>query len=65
MPVFLTYAEVANRLRVPVATVRYWVHIGRLPAFKVGRSPIVRESDLLTLVEGSQIGAARRKAVAR
>ena len=35
----LTIGEVAGILRVPVATLRYWRHLGSGPAsFKIGRS---------------------------
>jgi len=35
----LTIAEVADLLRVPVATLRYWRHLGTGPhSFRIGRS---------------------------
>jgi hypothetical protein len=35
----LTMKEVANVVRVPVATLRYWRHLGSGPrSFRVGRS---------------------------
>ena len=35
---YLTTAEVAELLRAPVETVRFWRHVGKGPAsFKVGR----------------------------
>lgn len=38
MPTFMTTAEVADLLRMPSETVRYWRHIGKGPkSFKVGR----------------------------
>lgn len=38
MPEFMTTAEVAELLRVPEVTVRYWRHNGTGPrGFKVGR----------------------------
>jgi len=38
MAKYLTTAEVAELLRAPVETVRYWRHVGKGPtSFKVGR----------------------------
>jgi len=43
----LTLAEVAERTRTPVATLRYWRHRGEgPPSFKLGRRVLVREEDL-------------------
>jgi len=37
--VLLTLSEVANIVRVPVATLRYWRHLGTGPrSFRIGRS---------------------------
>jgi hypothetical protein len=37
----LTMQEVANVVRVPVATLRYWRHLGTGPrSFRIGRSVI-------------------------
>jgi len=43
---FLTPQEVSDLLRVSVYTIRRWIKEGTLPAFKVGRSWRIRESDL-------------------
>ena len=44
---YLTTAEVADILRAPVETVRYWRHLGTGPkTFKVGRRVMVRKADL-------------------
>lgn len=38
MPEYLTTHEVADLLRTPAETIRYWRHIGKGPAsFKLGR----------------------------
>lgn len=43
----LTIHEVADRLRVPVGTVRYWRHHNHGPkGMKLGRHVRFRESDL-------------------
>lgn len=44
--VFLTIAEVADRMRVSKMTVYRFVHGGELPAVRVGRSFRVTEEDL-------------------
>jgi excisionase family DNA binding protein len=44
---FLTTSEVAERLRVPAATVRYWRHIGTGPlGFKAGRKVLYDAHDV-------------------
>ena len=58
-PAFLTFAQVAARLHVPVASVRYWVSVGKLAAFKPGRHPLIREDDLLAFVEGASVAKVR------
>ena len=54
----LTIAEAARLLRAPVATLRYWRHLGTGPrSFRLGRRVVYRRDDLHTW-----IGAQRRKA---
>lgn len=44
---YLTMAEVADTLRTPIETVRYWRHIGKGPAsFKVGRRVLYAVEDV-------------------
>jgi excisionase family DNA binding protein len=59
MPSFLTYDQVAEQLHVPVATVRYWVSVNKLPAYKPGRHPLVKPADLEKFVEASELGKVR------
>jgi excisionase family DNA binding protein len=43
----MTLLEVAAYLRVPVATLRYWRHLGRGPAgFRLGRRVMYRREDV-------------------
>jgi predicted DNA-binding transcriptional regulator AlpA len=43
----LTIDEVAGIVRAPVATVRYWRHLGIGPrSFKLGRRVVYRRDDL-------------------
>ena len=43
----LTLAEAAALLRTPVATLRYWRHLGVGPAsFRIGRRVVYRRTDL-------------------
>jgi hypothetical protein len=45
----LTIDEAAATLRTPVATLRYWRHLGAGPhSFKIGRRVFYRTSDLNT-----------------
>jgi excisionase family DNA binding protein len=44
---FLTITEAAALLRTPVATLRYWRHLGTGPrSFRIGRRVLYRLSDL-------------------
>lgn len=48
MPEYLTTAEVAEMLRTPAETVRYWRHVGgKGPrSFKVGRRVLYAREDV-------------------
>lgn len=59
MPVYLTLSQVAERVHVPLETVRYWIYAGKLPAYKPGRSPLVREDELAAFVEGAAVDKQR------
>lgn len=56
--VFLTVAEVAERLRVNPQTVRNWIDRGRLPATRVGRRVRVRQADLGRFIAQGATGPA-------
>jgi excisionase family DNA binding protein len=46
-PDLLTITEAAELLRAPVATLRYWRHLGTGPAsFRLGRRVLYRRDDL-------------------
>jgi excisionase family DNA binding protein len=46
-PVLLTITEAADLLRAPVATLRYWRHLGTGPrSFRLGRRVLYRRDDL-------------------
>lgn len=57
-PKFLTLDEVAEVSRSSVATVRFWIRAGKLPAHKPGRRVLVRESDLIAFLTGAPLNAA-------
>ena len=43
----LTLTEAADRLRTPVATLRYWRHLGAGPdSFRLGRRVVYRREDI-------------------
>lgn len=51
MPEYLTTAEVAEMLRTPVETVRFWRHTRKGPAsFKVGRRVLYARADVEAFV---------------
>jgi len=46
-PELLTITEAADLLRAPVATLRYWRHLGTAPrSFRLGRRVLYRTDDL-------------------
>jgi predicted DNA-binding transcriptional regulator AlpA len=57
----LTIAEAAALMRAPVATLRYWRHLGTGPhSFRLGRRVMYRHSDLLTWIEKQATAAVSR-----
>jgi hypothetical protein len=49
---YLTTDEVADMLRAPAETVRYWRHIGKGPkCFKLGRRVLYAVEDVQTFIE--------------
>jgi predicted DNA-binding transcriptional regulator AlpA len=58
----LTLAEVAAVLRTPVATLRYWRHLGVGPdGFRLGRRVVYRREDIdRWLAEQQQAQSPRR-----
>jgi excisionase family DNA binding protein len=59
MPSFLTVSEAADAMRVPPATIRYWLSIDKIKGFKPGRHVLIRSEDLTALVEASELGKLR------
>ncbi len=67
-----TLDQITQRYPVCLETLRYWIKLGKLPAFKPGRRVLVRRADIDAIIEAAPIGAvratrarARRKAAAR
>ena len=57
---YMTTAEVAELLRAPIETVRYWRHVGKGPAsFKLGRRVLYELADVEAF-----IAQAKARAVA-
>lgn len=49
---FLFTEEVSEATRIPVATLRYWRHIGKGPkSVRIGSRVMYRESDVLAWIE--------------
>lgn len=53
----LSEMEVAESLRVPVGTVRWWRQTRELPFVKLGKHIRIRESDLELFVTRNRVGA--------
>ncbi|GAA2184683.1 hypothetical protein GCM10009785_33580 [Brooklawnia cerclae] len=55
----LTTPEVAEQIRVPEATLRYWRHMGLGPrSAKLGRRVVYREDDVLAWLDAKFEGDA-------
>lgn len=51
MPNYLTTDEVAELLRSPAETLRYWRHLGKGPrSFKIGRRVLYDEADVMAWI---------------
>ena len=51
-PELLTITEAADVLRAPVATLRYWRHLGSGPhSFRLGRRVLYRRADLRSWID--------------
>jgi excisionase family DNA binding protein len=58
----LSIGEVADLVRVPVATLRYWRHLGTGPhSFKVGRSVRYWRTDVLRWLEDRSTDAHAKR----
>jgi len=56
---YLTVSEVAEMLRMPVETIRYWRHIGKGPAsFKLGRRVLYAIEDVEAFVDAARKASA-------
>ncbi len=54
-PELLTITEAADLLRAPVATLRYWRHLGTGPAsFRLGRRVLYRRGDLNAWIDAQR-----------
>ena len=51
MEKLFTADEVRLALKVKMSTVRSWIHQGRLPVVRAGRSVRIRESVLIKIIE--------------
>jgi excisionase family DNA binding protein len=50
----LTLAEAGALVRTPPETIRRWIWEGKLTAYKPGKHQLVKEAELLALVEKSE-----------
>lgn len=57
MTEYLTTQEVANKLRTPVESVRYWRHMDKGPkSFKVGRRVLYAVEDVEAFIAAARGG---------
>ncbi len=60
-PMLLTLAEAAEFLRTPVATLRYWRHLGIGPiGFRLGRRVVYSRADLISWLAEQRDAQAHR-----
>ena len=60
-PMLLTLAEAAEFLRTPVATLRYWRHLGIGPiGFRLGRRVVYSRADLISWLAEQREAQAHR-----
>jgi excisionase family DNA binding protein len=52
----LTAIEAGKRFRKTGQTMRLWARAGLIPAYKVGRAYLFRESDIQRLLAASEVG---------
>jgi hypothetical protein len=58
----LTLTETAELLRTPVATLRYWRHLGIGPAgFRLGRRVVYRRADVSAWVDDQRVGRVQHR----
>jgi DNA-binding transcriptional MerR regulator len=58
-PELLTITEAAELLRAPVATLRYWRHLGTGPrSFRLGRRVLYRDDDLRSWIDARRDSGA-------
>jgi len=50
---WLTVEDIAEEIKVPVDTVRFWIRTKRLKAYKPGREYRVKREDLTRFIEES------------
>ena len=59
MPEYMTTKEVADLVRSPVETIRYWRHVGTGPdSFRVGRRVLYKREVVLAWLD--QLASAER-----
>ena len=59
MPQNLITAEVAELVRAPIETVRYWRHVGKGPkSFKVGRRVLYAIEDVEAWIAQAKVNSA-------
>ena len=61
MEKLFTADEVREALKVKMPTIRSWIHQGRLPVVRAGRSVRIRESILIKIIEEGLDAVTQKK----
>jgi len=52
---YLTTQEIAEKLKVNILTIRRWIGIGKLPAFRIGKAYRIRKEDFERLIKSMEV----------
>ena len=58
-PQFLTLQQAAAHCATPAESIRFWIYVGKLEAYKPGRQVLVRATDLDALIESHRVSDMR------
>ncbi len=61
MEKLFTADEVREALKVKMPTIRSWIHQGRLPVVRAGRSVTIRESILIKIIDEGLDAVTQKK----
>jgi excisionase family DNA binding protein len=56
---FQTLDQITALFPIPLETIRHWIKVGKLQAFKPGRRVLVRRADIEAMIEAAALPAIR------